>query len=243
MARWMTWLMLLMLLGVTVNSQHEGADESAKAAGEGEDELDTSPDADTVVLFPDFPDHKVTLGSKIDALIGFTNSGSRKFNVTRVWGSLHSALGYQYLLQNYTVSEPHQIVEADQQSTLHYVIKPGPNTEARDYYLTLNIRYEDEDGSKYQQNVFNSTITFSEVDGVDFRQIFPIAVVVGIIVLIGYLVMGQFTSSKKKRSSAPAAKSYDATPGDLSDFLPTQPQAAGSGQGKKSEKKKGGKKD
>jgi hypothetical protein len=94
------------------------------------------------------------------------------------------------------VSEPHQIVEADQQSTLHYVIKPGPNTEARDYYLTLNIRYEDEDGSKYQPNVFNSTITFSEVDGVDFRQIFPIAVVVGIIVLIGYLVMGQFTSSK-----------------------------------------------
>ena len=29
---------------------------------------------------------------------------------------------------------------------------------------------------------------------------------------------------QKKRSSAPAAKSYDATPGDLSDFLPTQPQ-------------------
>ena len=207
-------------------------------------------------------------------------------------------------MQNYTVSEPHQIVEADQQSTLHYVIKPGPNTEARDYYLTLNIRYEDEDGSKYQQNVFNETITFSEVDGVDFRQIFPIAVVVGIIVLIGYLVMGQFTSSKvrhavtldvlgpsenrrrvsgitllfitnrlfqsaccaktaddlffpigtylskyralrewreryrnclvlcrdvrerlqKKRSSAPVAKSYNATPGDLSDFLPAQPQ-------------------
>ena len=66
---------------------------------DADDELDSSPDADTVVLFPDFPDHKVVLGSKIDALIGFTNSGSRKFNVTRVWGSLHSALGYQFLLQ------------------------------------------------------------------------------------------------------------------------------------------------
>jgi len=230
--------MLFMLLAVCVYSQPEGADESAKSAGDADDELDSSPDADTVVLFPDFPDHKVVLGSKIDALIGFTNSGSRKFNVTRVWGSLHSALGYQFLLQNYTVSEPFQIVEPDQQGTLHYLIKPFPSTEAREYYLTLNIRYEDEDGTKYQQNVFNSTIEFTEVDGFDFKQVFPLAVLGGLLALGIYLLAGRFTSNKKKRSTpAIAAKSYESN-GDLSDFLPVAPS-----QGKKSSKKAGAKKD
>ena len=42
----------------------------------------------------------------VDTLIGLANTGSRKFNVTRIWGSLHSALEYKYNHQNVRSSAP-----------------------------------------------------------------------------------------------------------------------------------------
>merc|ERR1711998_73892 len=220
-ARWLKMMMLLAVSGTAVYCQDtEKADATASTEEESDDDLDSSPDADTVVLFSEYPDQKIPVGKDIQLLVGLTNSGSRKFNVTRVWGSLHSALGYHFLIQNFTVSEPFAIIEADQQGTLAYTCKPTANLEPREFVLTLNMRYEDEDGTKYHSNLFNSTITIVEATGFDFKEIFPVLASGAVICLVLQLILRPLLFSKKKKSSSNKSAVEDDEP--LSAWLPQQ---------------------
>lgn len=229
--------LVAMLVGTSVvmcddAKPEDSADAGADSDLEEEDinDLEPSTDAETTTLFPDYPEGKVPQAVSVDTLIGLANTGSRKFNVTRIWGSLHSALEYKYNHQNFSISLPNSIVEPNEQGTFYYPFLPHSSLEAREYILTIDMLYEDDENTKYRSSVYNATIEIVEAPGtIDVKQIMTYLMIFGVVAGLLSLVY-QYLAPKKRRSSKPSAPSAAAADDDWTTGRATK------GSGKKNKK-------
>merc|ERR1712205_92534 len=108
------WLLLAAL--VAVAGADEASEEVEEAASD-DGEIGASEHVKTVTLFPEYPDQKFTQGQLIDVLCGFSNTGDKSFNVTKLEGSLHSTMDYRYI-QNFTERTPFTEIKEGGQGTL-----------------------------------------------------------------------------------------------------------------------------
>merc|ERR1712216_253316 len=131
------WLLLAAL--VAVAGADEASEEVEEAASD-DGEIGASEHVKTVTLFPEYPDQKFTQGQLIDVLCGFSNTGDKSFNVTKLEGSLHSTMDYRYI-QNFTERTPSTEIKEGGQGTLLFQFYSDPNLEPRDYVLTLSVDY------------------------------------------------------------------------------------------------------
>ena len=145
---------------VAVAGADEASEEVEEAASD-DGEIGASEHVKTVTLFPDYPDQKFTQGQLIDVLCGFSNTGDKSFNVTKLEGSLHSPMDYRYI-QNFTERTPFTEIKEGGQGTLLFQFYSDPNLEPRDYVLTLSVDYVDAEREEYQTVYFNQTIEFVE---------------------------------------------------------------------------------
>lgn len=198
------------------DSDSEAETDSAKAAestteGEMTDEEEetvpkASPLAETVVLFPKFPDQALPAGSVIKCLVGFSNIGKNDFMVETIEASLRYPQDYSYYIQNFTMFKYSTVVEPGSQATFEYAFRPHESFGGRPFGVVVNMYYKDTiENKQYVDSVFNETITIIEhEEGMDGETFFLYLLLAALVLL---LVMGlQYAYSSisgKKTSSKP----------------------------------------
>uniref|UniRef100_A0A7S1DQC5 Translocon-associated protein subunit alpha n=2 Tax=Hemiselmis andersenii TaxID=464988 RepID=A0A7S1DQC5_HEMAN len=230
----------LLLLGLLVvagadDAAEEGGEEAADAGDATESgPLLPSEFAQTITLFPDFPDKKFILGELIDVLCGFTNVGDKSFNITQMKGSLHNAMDYKTII-NYTEANPFAEIKKDEHGTMSYKFFADPNLDPKEYQLTLSIDYIDADRDEYRTVYFNNTIEFVESQSTlgsrAFFGYFLFAAFVGVVCFFGYKAYQKYASKKTRRTGGEASKP---SAGGASEWLqdvnvPGAPRRSGSG--------------
>ena len=176
-----------------------------------------------------------TQGQFIDVLCGFSNTGDKSFNITRIAGSLNSPKDYQYI-QNFTEMTPGTEIKEGEQGTLYYRFFPDPNLEPTEYMLTLMVDYMDSEKEEFQTVYFNQTVELVESQSAqDSRALFGRVLALVLLMAGGFgaqILSKRFSGKKGKAASAAAPK----TSGGQNEWL-QDTMAGRSGTPKKGSKK------
>lgn len=154
---------------------------------EKEDQLKSSPDADSVILFKK-KDQQFTAGIITKCLVSFSNIGRNEFTIEMMEASLRYPQDYSYYIQNFTAFQYNTVVKPGEQGNFEYAFQPHESFGGRPFGLSINLLYKDSDGKPFRDAVFNETIQLGENDdGMDgetfFLYIFFVAV--GILLVMG----------------------------------------------------------
>eukprot|EP00007_Cunea_sp_BSH-02190019_P008389 CAMPEP_0174240540 /NCGR_PEP_ID=MMETSP0417-20130205/19285_1 /TAXON_ID=242541 /ORGANISM="Mayorella sp, Strain BSH-02190019" /LENGTH=264 /DNA_ID=CAMNT_0015319643 /DNA_START=200 /DNA_END=994 /DNA_ORIENTATION=+ len=151
----------------------------------------------TAAVFPDSATQEVAIGEIGELLVGFSNNGPYRFNLTHISGSLLHPQDLSFVMQNFTARNPDLVVGPGEHRSLSYRFKPDEMLEARDYGFTVTLYYHD--GTTYHRNVvYNGTIIIAEEAAAASQTITGVAVAVGFVVAL-YLFVGRNSSQKGSR--------------------------------------------
>ncbi|XP_065676218.1 translocon-associated protein subunit alpha-like [Hydra vulgaris] len=194
---------------VKVEPEPETTAPTGKDAEEEEKQpqgLRISPDASTVVLFPDFPEKQLPAGQPIYVLVGFHNKGEKDFIIESLDASFRYPQDYSYYIQNFTGTAYNTLIKPGEEASFKYGFHPHESYGGRPFGLTIMMLYKDSDGNQYGAGVFNETVTFHELeenfDGETFF-LYVLLVAVGLLVIFG--INYAFNKSGFKKQSRQAA--------------------------------------
>jgi len=196
----------------TVETEEEGSDAADSTATTGQDSaaeeeeekpsgIGPSPDAETSVLFPDYPDKQLPAGKLIRVLIGVANRREKDFIINSVDASFRYPQDFSYHIQNFTATYYTSVVAAGQENTFQYQFYPHESYGGRPFGLTVMMLYKDNEGAEYAAGVFNETVTFKELDeSFDGEQFFLYIFLAAIALLVVFGINYAFVSKGSKRS-------------------------------------------
>jgi translocon-associated protein subunit alpha len=210
--------------------EREATEEILKEEKEEEEEkqqgVRTSADAETTVLFPDYPDKKLPAGKPIFLLVGFHNKGEKEYTVQTLDASFRYPQDYSYHIQNFTGTQYDKTIKPGQEGSFIYAFHPHESYGGRPFGLTVMMFYKDGSGIQYAAGVFNETVTFQEIEESFDGESFFLYVLLGAVALLAIFGLNyKFNKSKfKKSSSKPATET--GTQGDKNnvdyDWLPKE---------------------
>lgn len=186
-----------------------------------------SPDAETVVLFADYPDKQLPAGKVINILVGFHNKGEKEFIVETIDASFRYPQDYSYHIQNFTGTQYSTLVQPGKESTFKYAFHPHESYGGRPFGLTIIMMYKDGDGNQYGAGVFNETITFKEIeenfDGETFF-LYVLLAAIALLVIFGlnYAFSNKFKKMSGKSHSAPEVGTQNGKDNVDYDWLPKE---------------------
>lgn len=186
-------------------TEEEETSPTGKDAEEEEEEktdgIRTSSNAETTVLFTDYPDKQLPAGQAIYVLVGFHNKGDKDFIVDTLDASFRYPQDFSYHIQNFTGTKYNRIVPPGTEASFQYAFHPHESYGGRPFGLTVMMYYKDEDGNQFGAGVFNETITFQEVDeSFDGETFFLYVLLAAVALLVIFGLNYAFTHSKFKRS-------------------------------------------
>jgi len=171
--------------------------------GETEEEVPTmkpSQDAETYLLFIQPKTLEFPAGKMVRFIVGFKNNGDKEFVVETMDAAFRYPQDYSYYIQNFTVYQYQQTVEAKHDATFEYAFTPSDSFSARPFGLTINLNYRDADGNNFQDAVFNSTINVTEPDeGFDTETFFLYVFLAAVVLLLFVGLHQLFNTYGKKR--------------------------------------------
>lgn len=202
---------------VETEEEAEKAEEETAPTGKDAEEeeekvggIRMSPDAETSVLFTDFPDKQLPAGQAIHILVGFHNKGEKDFIIETLDASFRYPQDYSYHIQNFTGTQYNRVVSPGQEASFQYAFHPHESYGGRPFGLTVLMLYKDSDGNQYGAGVFNETVTFKEVDESFDGETFFLYVLlaaIGLLVIFGlnyaFSSHGIKFGKSFKRSNAP----------------------------------------
>ncbi|XP_031571169.1 translocon-associated protein subunit alpha-like [Actinia tenebrosa] len=191
---------------------------------EKEDQLKSSPDADSVILFVKNNDQQFIAGVVSKCLVSFSNNGRNDFVIDMMEASLRYPQDYSYYIQNFTAFQYNTIVKPGEQANFEYAFHPHESFGGRPFGLSINLLYKDADGKHFRDAVFNETVQLSESDeGMDGETFFLYLFIVAVGALV---VMGGYyglSSIKGKKASKPAVEMGTQQDGDIDyEWLPKE---------------------
>lgn len=195
-------------------------DEEEKPSGIG-----PSSDAETSVLFPDYPDKQLPAGKPIRVLIGVSNRGEKDFIIDSVDASFRYPQDFSYHIQNFTATYYSSVVAAGQEGSFQYQFYPHESYGGRPFGLTVMMLYKDNEGVEYAAGVFNETVTFKELeDTFDGEQFFLYIFLAAIALLVVFGINYKFGSKRSNRSHQKSDEFEQGTQnGDIDyDWLPKE---------------------
>jgi len=170
---------------------------------EEEEVVISSPDVETAAVFPDFPEKKITTGGIVELLLGFTNNGQKKFNVSGIDASLNYPIDFSVYIQNFTKAPYGIVVEPSEIVSFAYRFWPDQMLEPRDFGFLAHVYYADEDGVNYTTTFFNSTIILVEAESTFNLELFFVYVgifgVIGLGCFLGYKAYSSFAGPSRRR--------------------------------------------
>jgi translocon-associated protein subunit alpha len=166
-----------------------------------------SPFAKTNVLFIKPEGADLQAGRLVKMLVGFHNNGSTEFYIHSMEASFRYPQDFSYHIQNFSSYEINKLIDPETESTFEYLFTPSETFASRQFGLTVNLRYRNQDGAEFVSAVYNETVSIVEPDeGLDGETFFLYIFLAAIVVLCGfgaYQFLSVFT--KKGRSGT---KSY-----------------------------------
>lgn len=187
-------------------------DVAGTGAPQGDEEVvqsRASPDADTVFVFPDADTRGGFYPGNPDTVVlGFRNNGQRPFVFKQIAGSLRYEMDFNYILENYTVSNYGVTVKPGEEYTLLYRFTPHQQLQEGPYGLQFSAIYGDDYGD-FETVFFNSTINILEpVSDLTLKDILQYALIIAVslgaavgLVRLGSSFGGKRSSSAKKAST------------------------------------------
>jgi len=172
--------------------------------------LVASPDVHTRVLFPDYPTKKIPVGKDVTVLVGFSNAGSKPFNITYIGAHLHSPYDYGYYIQNFTVREVEGSVEPGSQISLEYSFKPDLSLEPLEFHLSGWVIYNDSEANMFRSLFVNGTIELTEAQSdFDVRSVFTWFLLLAALGLVAYVGFNTFATPGQKKTMKRATSSIE----------------------------------
>jgi len=198
-----------------VETEEEVREETAPTGKDAEDDeeekpsgLRSSPDAETAVLFPDYPDKQLPAGKPIFVLVGFSNKGTDDFIVESIDASFRYPQDYSYHIQNFTGTSYNRVVKPGEEASFQYAFHPHESYGGRPFGLTVLMLYKDVDGNQFGSGVFNETVTFKELDESFDGETFFLYVLLAATALLVILGLNYAFTNKFKRVSSKPATEY-----------------------------------
>ncbi|XP_057291341.1 translocon-associated protein subunit alpha-like [Hydractinia symbiolongicarpus] len=189
------------------NSSETTSEETSPTGKDAEEEEEKpqgvrpSPDAETAVLFTDYPDKQLPAGKPIYVLVGFHNKGNKDFIVETIDASFRYPQDYSYHIQNFTGTQYNRVVQSGEEASFQYAFHPHESYGGRPFGLTILMFYKDSDGNQYGTGLFNETVTFKEIDeSFDGETFFLYVLLAAVALLVIFGLNYAFGNSKLKRS-------------------------------------------
>lgn len=196
----------------------EAADGEAAATEKTDDEeeaekpsgISSLKDAETTVLFPDYPDKVLPAGKPIRVLVGLANRGDSTLLVETLDASFRYPQDYSYTIQNFTASLYNGVVQSGEEASYQYQFFPHESYGGRPFGVTIMMFYKDAEGNQYATGVFNETVTFQELEeSFDGEQFFLYVMLAGVTLLVVFGINYAFISKGTKRSFAAAGEMFE----------------------------------
>jgi len=159
-------------------------------------------DAQTSVLFPDYPDKQLPAGKPIYVLVGLHNKGEKDFIVETIDASFRYPQDYSYFIQNFTGVSYNRIVSPGEEASFQYSFFPHESYGGRPFGLTVLMLFKDSDGNQYGAGVYNETVTFKELDDTFDGETFFLYVLLVAVALLVVFGLNYFITNKFKRSTS-----------------------------------------
>ena len=159
----------------------------------------------------------------VKLLIGFHNNATSSFLVEGVDASFRYPQDFSYHIQNFTFFKYNKVVDSDREATFEYMFTPSEAFSARQFGLTVNLRYKNAEGREFVNTVFNETVSITEPDeGFDGETFFLYVFLAAILVLLGLLGKQMLsTVTKKGRSSKPRSQTVQTSSSEVDmDWIP-----------------------
>lgn len=197
----------------------EEEEEAEKPAGIGH-----LKDAETTVLFPDYPDKQLPAGKPIRVLVGLANKGENALLVETLDASFRYPQDFSYTIQNFTASLYNGVVQPGEEATYQYQFYPHESYGGRPFGVTIMMFYKDAEGTQFATGVFNETVTFQELEeSFDGEQFFLYVLLAAITLLVIFGINYAFTSKSKKSASKSEAFEQGTQNGDVDyDWIPKE---------------------
>jgi len=223
LSRWVFLLFVFGIIFLSFNPSFVSADEDEGVEVDDEEEVDSTKeekeDEDefveddgvvrahsnvrTVALFPDFPDKRFHVLTKIVVLIGIHNKADIPLNITAIGAHFQSPYDLSYYIQNFTVREigqvGGQVIEPHSQATLEYAFYPDKSLEPIEYWLSGWVEYNASEGAEYRNTWVNGSVNLIEKDAeFDIRKLFSYFLVISGIGLVVYIALNYYGQATKK---------------------------------------------
>jgi len=201
-----SWFLLLLLsVHIAIAQETETQTQNEKDVVETVPEviLTASPFVSTAFVFPEFPNGEFVLGKQVEVLLGLGNNGESPVNVTSISASLRYPSDWRYFIQNYTKEEFSVVVKPGEQVSFLYTFFPDPMLEARDFGLSAQVFYHDQEGNNFTSHFYNNTVSLVESsESIDAQTLFTYVGIVGVAGLLLFIVY-KSVSEKKKGKRTP----------------------------------------
>jgi len=149
-------------------------------------------------------------------LVGFQNNATTGFLVEGIDGSFRYPQDFSYYIQNFSTFQFNKVIDSDREATFEYMFTPSETFSSRQFGLTINLRYRDQEGKQFVSTVFNETISVVEPDeGLDGETFFLYVFLAAVGVLLA-VVGQQFFSTFAKKSRTGKQKTYATSSGSSS---------------------------
>jgi len=154
----------------------------------------------TAFIFPHSPEKDIIIGNTVEILLGIANSGESAINVTSIIASLRYPPDWRYIIQNFTKMAYSVIVKPGEQTSFLYSFKPDPLLEPRDFGLSAQVFYHDQEGTNFTSFFFNNTVPLVESsESIDAQSLFTYVGIVGIAGLILFIIYKAVGERRMKR--------------------------------------------
>lgn len=189
----------------TTEKTTDEEEEAEKPAG-----IQSLKDAETTVLFPDYPDKLLPAGKPIRVLVGLANRGEQVLLVETLDASFRYPQDYSYTIQNFTASLYNGVVQAGEEASYQYQFFPHESYGGRPFGVTIMMFYKDAEGNQYATGVFNETVTFQELEeSFDGEQFFLYVLLAAVTLLVIFGINYAFTSKGNKRPYQPKTETFE----------------------------------
>jgi len=189
----------------TATEKTEDEEEAEKPSG-----IASLKDAETTVLFPDYPDKVLPAGKPIRVLVGLANRGDSALLVETLDASFRYPQDYSYTIQNFTASLYNGVVQSGEEASYQYQFYPHESYGGRPFGVTIMMFYKDNEGNQYATGVFNETVTFQELEeSFDGEQFFLYVMLAAVTLLIIFGINYAFVSKGSKRSYQPTGEAFE----------------------------------
>lgn len=155
-------------------AEEEDEDEDYEFEDEDEDEDDYDDDLGGITANQDasmnivFPGHtgitkSFHAGSKIDAFVGFQNSGKGPFVVNMISGAFRHPQDASVIMQNFSGIIYNSTVAPGEERSFSYAFMPSKNIYAgTDLILDVAVTYSTAEGNFFMDAAYNQTVTISD---------------------------------------------------------------------------------